>query len=345
MRRLLYICLLRLHPAPFRRQFGDEMLAIFDDPASRVYSPGLFADAVVSLLRQWLVRPEFRKSSPYSSVPSGVPMFACFDDYRLWPGALLYGGVLSVLLLCALIFAIGRPGIASRWSIGAYRPSSALVPVTRSSVEGPEPDTLVTLAGHKDLWRELAALYFGQMPVLEALDANHDLTISASEIANAPMVLRQLDKNRDGKLSTEECGFFIGSPDSPKLDAKLIARIRRDFMHFHPVLAVLDSNHDGEISAEEMRNSFRSLRSLDINGDGSLSPPEVIPDQASAWAATILGTLDTNHDGQISAAERARYAAFNELIMSADRNHDGFTTMDELTTELQLRETGSGPDE
>ncbi len=45
MRRYIYIAILRLHPAPFRRQFANEMLAIFDDPASHKYSRGLFTDA------------------------------------------------------------------------------------------------------------------------------------------------------------------------------------------------------------------------------------------------------------------------------------------------------------
>ncbi len=171
--------------------------------------------------------------------------------------------------------------------------------------------------------------------MLEALDADRDLTISATEIANAPAALRQLDKNHDGKLTAEECGFYIG-PSS--LSPKLMDRMHRDFMHFHPVLAALDSDRNGEISAEEIRNGARSLRRLDVNGDGSLSPSELIPNRAAAWAATIFETFDTNHDGQISAGERARSASFGEIILSADRNHDGFTTVYELTEELRSRE-------
>jgi Ca2+-binding EF-hand superfamily protein len=108
------------------------------------------------------------------------------------------------------------------------------------------------------------------------------------------------------------------------------------------VLAALDSDHNGEISAEEIRNSAQSLRRLDINGDGVLSPPEVMPHQAAAWAAVLFGQLDIDHDGRISAieSEREQSASLREIIMSADRNHDGFTTMTELTDELLLREDG-----
>jgi len=309
------------------------MLAIFDDPASREYSRALFTDAIVSLLRQWAMRPEFR-TAPADTVPVFAPMFASLDDYRLGRDTVLFGGILSVALLCGLLVAIGRPGIASQWSIGAHRPATGALKVTRSSMEGPEPDTRVTFAERQDPWQAIASLYFGQITVLKALDADRDLTISAPEIANAPAALWQLDKNRDGKLSPEECGFYTG-PSS--LSPKLTDRMRRDLMRFNPVLAVLDSDHNGEISAAEIRNSSQSLKMLDINGDGSLSPPEVMPNQAAAWAATIFRTLDTNHDGQISAAERARSASFGEIIMSADRNHDGFTTMSELTGELLLR--------
>lgn len=51
----------------------------------------------------------------------------------------------------------------------------------------------------------------GQRPppplIIGALDANHDGTIDADEIAGASAALKALDKNSDGKLSRDE---FIG---------------------------------------------------------------------------------------------------------------------------------------
>ena len=41
-------------------------------------------------------------------------------------------------------------------------------------------------------------------PIIAALDANHDGTIDASEIANASAALKTLDKNGDGKLTQDE---------------------------------------------------------------------------------------------------------------------------------------------
>lgn len=42
-------------------------------------------------------------------------------------------------------------------------------------------------------------------PIDIVLDANQDDIISASEISNARTVLKTLDKNSDGKLTTDEC--------------------------------------------------------------------------------------------------------------------------------------------
>ena len=59
MTRSLYQGLVWLHPPAFRAEFGGEMQWIFDQIFGEG-SPGgvaaLFADAVVSLLRQWIVR-------------------------------------------------------------------------------------------------------------------------------------------------------------------------------------------------------------------------------------------------------------------------------------------------
>jgi hypothetical protein len=57
----------------------------------------------------------------------------------------------------------------------------------------------------------------GQRPPLpalvRALDANHDGVIDATEIANASAALKTLDKNGDGKLTTDE--FMGPRPQRP----------------------------------------------------------------------------------------------------------------------------------
>jgi Ca2+-binding EF-hand superfamily protein len=51
-----------------------------------------------------------------------------------------------------------------------------------------------------------------KFPLMEALDADHDGTLSADEIKNAPEALKTLDKNGDGKLTPDE----FAPPRPPK---------------------------------------------------------------------------------------------------------------------------------
>jgi hypothetical protein len=56
MTRILYRFLLNLHPREFREEFAEEMLWIFDEAGQSLGVLSLFADALESLWRQWLVR-------------------------------------------------------------------------------------------------------------------------------------------------------------------------------------------------------------------------------------------------------------------------------------------------
>ena len=56
MIRMLYRVLLWLHPPAFRRQFADEMLWICEETRGAAAVWMLFADALVSLARQWVLR-------------------------------------------------------------------------------------------------------------------------------------------------------------------------------------------------------------------------------------------------------------------------------------------------
>lgn len=58
MIRCLYSLLVRLHPAGFRSRFGEQMLSVFDEAVRQRGGIHLLADALLSLLRQRLLRPE-----------------------------------------------------------------------------------------------------------------------------------------------------------------------------------------------------------------------------------------------------------------------------------------------
>ncbi|HEY2462299.1 MAG TPA: serine hydrolase domain-containing protein [Candidatus Acidoferrum sp.] len=55
--RVAYHCVVRLHPRVFREQFGGEMLWIFEEAAETHGALRLLGDGMISLLRQWILRP------------------------------------------------------------------------------------------------------------------------------------------------------------------------------------------------------------------------------------------------------------------------------------------------
>ena len=339
MLRSIYIRLLKLHPAPFRTRFGDEMLDIFAATAGRRERLSLLADGLVSLVRQWAFRPEFRRLAPASTAAvTDVPVFLSMDPYKPRSAALLQGGFLTLVILSVVVSLIGERRASQPFLIGVHRPGQLLLSVDRSSIVESDLHTTVTMgSAPEDPWHAIAAIYFKQIRVLDALDADHDLTISPWEIITAPAARRKLDKNHDGKLSPEECGFFVAA--NSQMPPETIERARRQFMRVNPVLAALDADHDGEISASEIMHSSSALKQLDRNGDANLTPDELLPGEESIQAALIMMRFDKDGDGRISRKEWESQDAMplRDLLQSADRNHDGLTTQDELARELRLR--------
>ena len=113
------------------------------------------------------------------------------------------------------------------------------------------------------------------LPIVLALDTNHDGIIDSNEIANASAALLTLDKNGDGILTTNE--YLPPLPkdapaDAPRPPTPLIIK-------------ALDANGDGVIDANEIANAPAALKSLDKNGDGKLTRDE------------YLGPRPPRHDG------------------------------------------------
>jgi D-alanyl-D-alanine carboxypeptidase len=110
--RSLYRLLVKLHPAAFRQRFGEEMMWIFDEAAATQRTPRLFADAFVSLTRQWILRPESWHLSVAAAVPpaTGSARFSSWDNFefaerRLPFHRLVQGGVISVGLMSVVLTA------------------------------------------------------------------------------------------------------------------------------------------------------------------------------------------------------------------------------------------------
>src|SRR6478736_8522066 len=115
--RSLYRYLVRLHPAAFRREFAEEMLWIFDQASARGTTAPLFADALSSLARQWVLRAPWGKlpSGDAIPVPVGSGSFAwehiALPETPLSASRILQGSAVAIAFMALLSFAafqIGR---------------------------------------------------------------------------------------------------------------------------------------------------------------------------------------------------------------------------------------------
>jgi hypothetical protein len=108
MLRPLYRYVLHLHPPAFRKRFADEMLSIFDHSVGKRNAFRLLMDGLLSLARQWALRPEFRHelSSTQQPAADGIPSFSTLDRFRPGAGAMIHGLVLSTAVFCLPCFAI-----------------------------------------------------------------------------------------------------------------------------------------------------------------------------------------------------------------------------------------------
>jgi hypothetical protein len=198
------------------------------------------------------------------------------DPNKPRPAPLFNGAILALATILVTAAAINYGGGAQSFLVGVHHPSPHLLPIARASVTGTDLNTTTKFGPvPEDPWRAIASVYFKIIRVLAVLDADQDLLISPWEIFTAPAALRRLDTDHAGKLSAEKCGFFIGTD---KMPPDVVQRARLAFIGENPVLAAFDTDHDGEISTVAIANSAMSLKLLDRNGDGRLTPDELIPD-------------------------------------------------------------------
>jgi Ca2+-binding EF-hand superfamily protein len=126
-----------------------------------------------------------------------------------------------------------------------------------------------------------------------------------------------------------------------------------------PVIAALDTDKDGTISAEEIEKAVASLKTLDKNNDGKLTPEELRPQggpggpggpggfgggagggfNPEQMVARIFEESDKDGDGKLSADEAPERMQANFERIDADS--DGFVTKEEFQTVIaRMREGG-----
>lgn len=180
------------------------------------------------------------------------------------------------------------------------------------------------------------------VPLLAALDTNHDGAISAEEINDAAASLKTLDVNHDGKLTAVECGMKGGLETlGPRSDELVDA------------LMAFDRNHDGKLERSEVPERMQGLFDrADTEKKGVLTPnqirkvaeednekradPEPYPGYAKRSRIAYMrrfpvnNALDANHDGEVSASEIENAPA---ELRTLDRNGNGKLTEDEVTAD------------
>ncbi len=118
MSEKIYARLLRLYPSRFREAYGDEALQLFRDryrdekgffTRIRLWLD-LLADLAVSVPRQYrYVQPALLGASVQSG-PGGMPSFFVLEDESPRPGALIFGGVLTLVALGVFSILLNHPG-------------------------------------------------------------------------------------------------------------------------------------------------------------------------------------------------------------------------------------------
>jgi Ca2+-binding EF-hand superfamily protein len=172
-------------------------------------------------------------------------------------------------------------------------------------------------------------------PVLNILDVNQDVSISAAELAAAPSMLPKLDQDGDGQLSLAEAGIQrvpdpsrpVPEPPSPP---PTVEALTSDLLMF-------DANHDNKLEKKEVPARMQGIFERgDLDHDQVLSHDELVA-MSKANQQTKLpvrrpggvafNAVDTRQDGTISSAEIANAAA---SLKTLDKNGDGRIEESEL---------------
>lgn len=137
--------------------------------------------------------------------------------------------------------------------------------------------------GDPAIRRRMAAMIMRVVPVLAALDADHNAEISEAEIRNAPAALKALDRNGDGRLTDDEVTpdwlrVFVAQ-GMVQFDTDGDGRISPEEAaapkaeRFRDTLIAADTNHDGYVTEEELMVEVR--KRVDLNHDGIVTQEEI----------------------------------------------------------------------
>lgn len=160
-----------------------------------------------------------------------------------------------------------------------------------------------------------------------AMDADGDGAISMRELRKAVVALKQLDADKDGKITQAEA---MGGPPDPEA---MIDRVMEN-----------DKDGDGKLSKSEVpRHLAQMISGADANGDGSIDRAELTT--AMQNARPQLG-VPGGGPGRFGGGFNGDPRPGGPDLSQYDRNHDGQLSADEVPTQLRgmLRGTDQNGD-
>jgi len=159
------------------------------------------------------------------------------------------------------------------------------------------------------------------------MDANKDGRIERAEWKGPPDAFARLDGDKDGVLTKAE------------IDEIADRMRRRGGWKSGPAEALfrrMDKDGDKRITKEEWQLQAEFFARFDANGDGVITPDEVLPSDPrqpgpeGEGSAGFLGRFDKNRDGKVDAAEFGNERRFKAM----DRDGDGVLTKEEIEQAL-----------
>jgi hypothetical protein len=210
MLRFLYRRVLHAHPPYFRKRFVDEMLAIFDEAESRAAALGLLGDAVVSLGRQWMLRPQFWEEPAPSAIEGGV-LFAQISDFRPRAIALAYGAVMSAIVLNGVSLTMGYIWEHPHYEVEIRQP--VITPPASwqgRSQPNPGPDAAVE-----------PPLYTDQGRVLLVFNAPPHVAQPTPDGKRASSAVSASDPNASAALQPYVGRYIASLPDAARINVEI----------------------------------------------------------------------------------------------------------------------------
>jgi Ca2+-binding EF-hand superfamily protein len=137
------------------------------------------------------------------------------------------------------------------------------------------------------------------------------------------VIFERLDKNKDGKLTSDEVA------DRPRIKA-LFDRLGKDSITLDELTNAMQNAGNAKkankkIAKNEAKKNAKKAAKGKIPASTTMSESEA--GAASATMPEFARLLDTNHDGRLSREELSKAP---ELFDRLDRNHDGFLDAKEL---------------